>query len=612
MLVIPIFTSVSSHIGKVLHRTTVRQTSATLYEAFLQGQQVGGRRKVPVQLALHQVRTHMRQAHAAHRSAGVLFLDLTEAFYRIPREISIGGHPSDETLAHVVSRLGLPATALHDIHALLSEPSALQQAGLSATARGCIAAIHQGTFFWMEGQHDVALTTMGTRPGDSFADVIFGYSWGLILHKMESFMLEQGLVDPMPGASLPAFFTEETHHDKHYEDDYVFLGPTWMDDLALCVDGATPRQLEERIGQATSYLLELCEQHMMSPNLAVGKTEMLLVFRGCKSREFKEKYYGLSNPGKFPIITERGAKQITVVKQYRHLGGWLHHRNDQRMDMAQKGALAHAAFNAHRRVLYTAIALKKRSELFTTLVLTRLLDGADSWTLDTQKDQKKFHPTVMKLYKRLMRWKPDQGLSDAEVLAQLELPNPDELLRRARLRYLVVLLNYGLPTIWSMFNRDTQWSWCQALEQDLVWIWTQLRNSSGLLDPRAHFPQWLLISFDSPRSQVLLEKTGESCMSPCGVAEEEKQVEVCALHRRALHRIQTVFGTVKAEHDPVMPPVEAHEQHFGCVTCRKRCKNLAGEGAHMFKTHKLMAKSRQLFDEPSCPASLRYFTRWPR
>lgn len=55
------------------------------------------------------------------------------------------------------------------------------------------------------------------------------------------------------------------------------------------------------------------------------------------------------------------------------------------MDIAQKGALAHAAFNAHRRVLYgnTAIVLKKRSELFTTLVLTKLLDGADSWTLDT-------------------------------------------------------------------------------------------------------------------------------------------------------------------------------------------------------------------------------------
>ena len=32
-------------------------------------------------------------------------------------------------------------------------------------------------------------------------------------------MLEQGLADPMPGASLPAFFTEETLHDKHYEGD---------------------------------------------------------------------------------------------------------------------------------------------------------------------------------------------------------------------------------------------------------------------------------------------------------------------------------------------------------------------------------------------------------
>lgn len=53
----------------------------------------------------------------------------------------------------------------------------------------------------------------------------------------------------------------------------------------------------------------------MSPNLAVGKTEMLLVFRGGKLREFKEKYYGLGGPGKFPIITGRGAQQIRVVKQ---------------------------------------------------------------------------------------------------------------------------------------------------------------------------------------------------------------------------------------------------------------------------------------------------------
>ena len=593
---------VSSHIGKVLHRT-IRQTSAALYEAFLQGQQVGGRRKVPVQLALHQVRAHMRQAHASHRSAGVLFLDLTEAFYRILREIPIGGQPTDETLAHVVSRLGLPTSALHDIHALLQEPSALHQAGLSATARNCIAAIHQGTFFWMEGQSDVALTTMGTRPGDCFADVVFGFAWGVILHKMENFMLANGLVDPMPAASQPSFFNAAAQPTPNGADDYVFIGPTWMDDLALCVDATTPRQLEQRIGQAASHLLDLCEQHMMSPNLAAGKTEMLLVFRGCKSRQFKEKYYGMSSSGSFPILTERSAKSIRVVKQYRHLGGWLHHRNDQRSDMAQKGALAHEAFNVHRRVLYgnIAIELTKRGELFSTLVLTKLLYGADSWTLDTQRDRKKFHSTVFKLYRRLLKWRPDQGHSDAEVLSRLEMLSPEELLRRARLRYLVVLLNCGLPDIWSLFNRDIKW--CQAIEQDLVWMWIQLRNSSSLLDPREHFPQWLLLMQD--HRSYWKKLVNRACLH--AVLQRKKTFEVCALHARALTRFQQVWGLTSDVCEPPLEPADDLVRSFGCVTCRKKCRNLAGEGAHMFKAHRRIARSRLLFDEPSCPACLRFF-----
>lgn len=195
---------VSSSIGKALHRT-IRQSSASLYENFLQAQQVGGRRKIPVQLALHQVRAHMRRAAYQGRSAGVLFLDLTEAFYRITREITIGGTPTDELLAHAMHRLNLPPSALHDIRALLNEPSALQQAGLSVTAQRCIQSIHTGTFFWLAGQHDAAKTSMGTRPGDCFADIVFGYAWGIVLKKMEAFMVEHDLVDKLPAADCPNF-----------------------------------------------------------------------------------------------------------------------------------------------------------------------------------------------------------------------------------------------------------------------------------------------------------------------------------------------------------------------------------------------------------------------
>jgi hypothetical protein len=70
---------ISSHLGKVVHRC-IRQHKADAYEHFLQAQQLGGRRKTPVQLALHQSRAFLRRARGMHHSVGLLFLDLTQAF----------------------------------------------------------------------------------------------------------------------------------------------------------------------------------------------------------------------------------------------------------------------------------------------------------------------------------------------------------------------------------------------------------------------------------------------------------------------------------------------------------------------------------------------------
>ena len=226
----------------------------------------------------------------------------------------MGGVPSDETIALILARLKMPESSLHDLHALLSVPDALSQAGLSKTARNCIASIHSGTHFWLQGQVDVVKTSLGTRPGDSFADVIFGYSWSVVLQKLESYLIEHHLVDPLPRCESPPFFAPPD--DSSAQHDHVYIGPTWMDDLALCLEGATPHELESRIGHATGYLLDLCHQHLMTPNLAKGKTEMLLIFRGKGAKNYKEKYYGLSAPGTFTVIGENGTHHIQVIKAY--------------------------------------------------------------------------------------------------------------------------------------------------------------------------------------------------------------------------------------------------------------------------------------------------------
>lgn len=54
----------------------------------------------------------------------------------------------------------------------------------------------------------------------------------------------------------------------------------------------------------------------------------------------------------------------------------------------------------------------------------------------------------------------------------VDIPSPDELLRRASLRYFATLIHAQLPDAWTMLNQDMEWK--GLLEEDMVWMWQQL------------------------------------------------------------------------------------------------------------------------------------------
>ena len=63
---------VSSHVGKCLHRA-IRQKQCTLFERYLQAEQFGGRRHVPVTLGVHVVRAYLRHHVARGHCVGSSF-----------------------------------------------------------------------------------------------------------------------------------------------------------------------------------------------------------------------------------------------------------------------------------------------------------------------------------------------------------------------------------------------------------------------------------------------------------------------------------------------------------------------------------------------------------
>ena len=169
---------ISSHQGKVLHRS-LHQHQADLYEQFLQHQQIVGRRRLPVTLGLHHLRPYMRLQQQRCRSQGILFLDLKEAFYRILRPLTLDSPWMDLEIAGLAQRLQLPPGTLADLH----------EHSLSRPSRSChelyLSALHSDTWFYVAGQEDVCRTMVDSRPGDCFADTTFGYLWAKVFKNIE-------------------------------------------------------------------------------------------------------------------------------------------------------------------------------------------------------------------------------------------------------------------------------------------------------------------------------------------------------------------------------------------------------------------------------------------
>ena len=363
---------ISSHIGKCIHRT-LRIHQASIYERYLVRQQIGGQRKAPVTLGVHLARAYFRHQKLQQRSTAFIFLDLSEAFYRVIRPLAVGGKIDDETLALVASRLGLPSTILDDLRHHLSHDTATHCAHLPRHLQRALLALHLDTHWHIGTQQDACCTSIGTRPGDAFADVIFGYLWSRVLQGFQ----QEADAD---GATFDAFPTDDGPNlfGRHVATEKAptkFLGPCWMDDLCIALSDDHCDALLRKVRRTTSLLIDHCLSHAMQPNLAAGKTEIMVAFKGKGARKSRIDHYGPKAPRHLSVVGEYNTYNVQLVGQYQHLGCILHHCGDLRKEIRRRTAMAHKAFTDHRKVLFhnPAIAFPKKVELFTTLVLSKFL-----------------------------------------------------------------------------------------------------------------------------------------------------------------------------------------------------------------------------------------------
>ena len=591
---------VSSHIGKSIHRC-LRVHSSELFEKFLQRQQLGGKRRIAVGLGVHQARAYLRSRRTRGLNVGMIFLDLCEAFYRIVRELAIGGPANDTVIAQMGARLGMSADLLHELYAHLDDDNAIARAGMSPQMQIAVRSLHTDTHFSLHGQDDACKTQLGTRPGDSWADLIFSFLWARLLRDLEQEVADLGLIEIIPEANgfqcsaLPC--TMDAQSDQSQSP---FLGPTWMDDSVFCFADSDACQLERKAGHLCSILLQKCAEFAMTPNLAPGKTAILFAFQGKGSVAARKRHFGPIASKTLPVLKDEGIVHIHIVPSYTHLGCLLHHKGDMRQEVRKRFSIAQTAFQRHRRILYQNkhLSLTRRAELCRTLILSKFVYGCESWTLRDAKTRLALHTSLIKLYKRLLPSRPDMQLSDAEVLSMTGLPDPSDLLRLQRLRHLGALYAAGETTSWGLLNEDTEWT--ALMGSDLEWMWMQLRASSDLPDPKHHFPAWTyLMMYHRKYWKKLIVRAGAHA-----AAQRDLLHEVRAFHRNVMVTLQ--------DHDQLVhaPPAKVttfSTAVFGCFACERRFSSRGGCGAHMFRVHGVTQAVRHLFEGTQCGSCLREF-----
>lgn len=588
---------ISSHVGKTLHRA-IREQQSTIYESFIQRSQIGGRKKVPVGLGVHHVRATLRRAKQQQASSGLIFLDLQEAFYRVIRPLAVGGVLHDEVLGQLAARLNLDDQVLHELNELLQSPSATELAGLPRHLQIALRALHTDTHFWVTGQTDVVRTAVGTRPGDPFADIIFGYMFARVLKSVEEQMEAIGILETFEDTGTTGLFPTCTTPLGLKS----FLGPTWMDDLCITLSAPTAQAIETKTGVACVILLDACQKHGVTPNLQRGKSEILFGFRGKGSRALRRKYFGPTSSGKMTIVTEGGCRDLVVVGHYQHLGGLIHHSGETRHEMRRKVAQGHQAFTQHRKTLFQngRLPLAKRSELFQTLVASKVTYATESWTLLDKINKQYFHSAYMRLYRRLLKVPHAQPISDDEVSAILGLPQPTTVLRLARLRYIALLYKCEDVTPWAVLRADNQWM--TLVCDDLQWLWDLVCSTSKLPAPRENFGPWEnMLRYHRTYWKRLLQRAVR-----LEVLHTEDRLLLLRLHRDAISYIEEKGQLAYRPQLYQRAPDQDH-QVFGCMRCSKRFKSHGGEGAHLCRAHGIVAPVRRLYDGTTCPACLREY-----
>ena len=187
--------------AKAIHQA-VRPAIRELFLEQTPSLQIGGKPGQSVCFGAHLVRTFLRYNARLKRGCFVLFTDIASAFYAVIRQLVAEPCAEPEGARGISDDffrgLGMSDEDVEQLRAHLAQPTSLQLVGASPWLEAVADRVSGNTWFLPRDDHTAVLTARGTRPGSSWADILFGFVIARVLAERD--VLESG--DQAPEAQL--------------------------------------------------------------------------------------------------------------------------------------------------------------------------------------------------------------------------------------------------------------------------------------------------------------------------------------------------------------------------------------------------------------------------
>ena len=599
----------SDHLGKSM-RSWARDRYRSLYAENSAQTHFAGKLGGNPSHASSLLRAFLNGAGAKGMSCSAYFVDVSSAYYRVIREMLIDNHSSDQEIIAILEHFSMGPKEFCALQEHLKTPPVLHQCTSSARDLAMMDSLLESTWFTVIGSSTVTRTRAGSRPGDTFADLIFAFIYSQLLQVMRGALEDSGFVT----ADQQVY--EETLRSTTCQSIDMsqmidVLDLTWADDLVILQANRDPRELVRRTTLVGGLLSDLCSRRGLQLNYKSGKTECLLRLKGKGSKQLRIELFA----DEFPLLrlpsTLCEDLKVRIVANYKHLGTQISLASSQLHEIKVRTGQARAVFNKHRKTVFQnpAVALPTRVRLLHVLVLSILNYNQGTWRPLNSSEWKYYQNAIMTMYRSLVRatvpFDEVQEWSHERICAFLETSTPQDLLHASRLRYLGSLWR-GAPLV-AWYFHHLEGTWFDAVGKAFEWMET---NTAGLHDRAAadkRRASWGQI-IQSPREwKFFINKATQH-----SIATSKSEELIHRWHFEFAEKL--IEKGLQVDHSDLMiaglyeDGLPARHK-FGCLPCGVTFHSKAGWSVHAFRKHDRVAPERLgVFGTACIPCHKQYHT----